>query len=194
MKKTKTLASLLVAASCLACGGSSAPRTAVSAAPPESTDLKPIGTREAQSAPSLPPGHPKVAPGASAGPVADHSAGRVSGTVLLSPKLAAGPGDVLYLIAKQGPTTLAVRRIDKPVFPFEFELTGADAMVSDVPFVGPVDLVARVSRTGDAIPAKGDLEGVTRGVAVPASGIRIAIDTSPRPVGMTGFDAWRASQ
>ena len=101
--------------------------------------------------------------------MADHSAGRVSGTVLLSPKLAAGPGDVLYLIAKQGPTTLAVRRIDKPVFPFEFELTGDDAMVSDVPFVGPVDLVARVSRTGDAIPAKGDLEGVIKGLAVPAS-------------------------
>ncbi len=98
--------------------------------------------------------------------------------MLLAAKLAAGPGDVLYLIAKQGPTTLAVRRIDKPVFPLEFELTGADAMVSGVPFVGPVDLVARLSRTGDAIPAKGDLEGVTKGVAVPASGVKITIDTT----------------
>jgi cytochrome c-type biogenesis protein CcmH len=178
VNKTKTLASLLVAGSCLACGGSSPPRPAASAAAPESADLKPIGTREAQAAPSLPPGHPAIAPGATAGPAADQSAGRVAGTVLLSPKLAAGPGDVLYLIAKQGATTLAVRRIDKPVFPFEFELTGADAMVSGVPFVGPVDLVARLSRTGDAIPAKGDLEGVTKGVAVPASGVKIAIDTT----------------
>jgi cytochrome c-type biogenesis protein CcmH len=178
VKKTSTLASLLVAASCLACGGASAPRAAASAAPADAGDLKPIGTREAQAAPSLPPGHPSVAPGAAAGPAADRSAGHVSGTVVLSPKLAAGPGDVLYLIAKQGTTTLAVRRIDKPVFPLDFELTGADAMVSGAPFVGPVDLVARLSRTGDAIPAKGDLEGVTKAVAVPASGLKVTIDTT----------------
>jgi cytochrome c-type biogenesis protein CcmH len=178
VKKTKTLASLIVSAACVACGGSSAPRTAASPAPPDSGDLKPIGTREAQPSPSLPPGHPKVAPGATAGSSADVSLGRVAGTVLLSPKLAAGPGDVLYLIAKQGATTLAVRRIDKPAFPLDFELTGADAMVSGVPFVGPVDLVARLSRTGDAIPAKGDLEGVTKGVAVPAAGVKVTIDTT----------------
>jgi hypothetical protein len=39
-----------------------------------------------------------------------------------------------------------------------------------------VDVVARVSRTGDAIPAKGDLEGVTKGVAIPASGVRVTVD------------------
>jgi cytochrome c-type biogenesis protein CcmH len=104
----------------------------------------------------------------------------VAGTVLLSAKLSAGPGDVLYLIAKKGPTTLAVRRIDKPAFPLEFELSGADAMVSGVPFEGPVDLVARLSRTGDAIPAKGDLEGVAKGVAVPAARVKVTID-SVRP-------------
>jgi cytochrome c-type biogenesis protein CcmH len=102
---------------------------------------------------------------------------RLSGTILLAPKLAAGPGDVLYVMAKKGPTTLVVRRIEKPAFPVAFELSENDAMVSGVAFEGPVDVVARVSRTGDAIPAKGDLEGVTQGVATPGSGIRVTIDT-----------------
>lgn len=190
MKKTSKLASLLVTASCLACGGSSAPRAGASAAPSESGDLKPLGTREAPApqaagmppgqgdAASLPPGHPPIGAAAAGGPASDRSAGHLAGTVQLSPKLAAGPGDVLYLIAKKGPTTLAVRRVEKPTFPLDFELTGADAMVSGVPFEGPVDLVARLSRSGDAIPAKGDLEGVTKGVAVPASGIKVTIDTT----------------
>ncbi len=178
MKKTKALASLLAAAACVACGGSSAPRTAASAAPPDSGDLKPIGTREAPASPALPPGHPPIGSGAAAGPASSHAQAGVSGTVALAPKLVAGPGDVLYLIAKQGATTLAVRRIEKPAFPLDFELTGADAMVSGVAFEGPVDVVARLSRSGDAIPAKGDLEGVTKGVAVPASRVTITIDTT----------------
>lgn len=192
MKKTPKLAALIVGATCLACGGSPAPRTSATAAPTESGDLKPLGTREAPSpqapgpppgadaATGLPPGHPPIGSGAAAGTAADRAQGSVVGTVLLSAKLNAGPGDVLYLIAKKGPTTLAVRRIDKPAFPLEFELSGADAMVSGVPFEGPVDLVARLSRTGDAIPAKGDLEGVAKGVAVPAARVKVTID-SVRP-------------
>ncbi|HKZ31040.1 MAG TPA: hypothetical protein VJ648_01640, partial [Vicinamibacteria bacterium] len=158
--------------------------------PAESGDLKPIGTREAPAPQaagmppgqgdlaSLPPGHPPIGPAAAGGPASDRSAAHVAGTVQLSPKLVAGPGDVLYLIAKKGPTTLAVRRIEKPAFPLDFEVTGADAMVSGVPFEGPVDLVARLSRSGDAIPTKGDLEGVTKDVAVPASGVKVTIDTT----------------
>ena len=180
MKKTSEIVSLLVAASCLACGGATAPRADASATPSESGDLKPLGTLEASEpqASGLPPGHPPIGSGSAAGPTSDRAQGIVAGTVLLSPRLAAGPGDVLYLIAKNGPTTLAVRRIEKPAFPLAFELTGADAMVSGVPFEGPVDLVARLSRSGDAIPAKGDLEGVAKEVALPASGIRVTIDTT----------------
>ena len=176
-QKSKTLASLLVVACCFACGGSSAPRADASAAPPESGDPKALPPGPGDAA-SLPPGHPPIGPAAAGGSEADRSAGHVAGTVQLSPKLAAGPGDVLYLIAKKGATTLAVRRIEKPAFPLDFELTGADAMVSGVPFEGPVDLVARLSRSGDAIPAKGDLEGVAKGVAVPASGVKVTIDTT----------------
>jgi hypothetical protein len=40
-----------------------------------------------------------------------------------------------------------------------------------------VDVVARVSRTGDAIPTKGDLEGTAKSVKVPAKDVRLTIDT-----------------
>ena len=83
-------------------------------------------------------------------------------------------------MAKKGTATLAVRRVDKPSFPFAFEIGGGDAMMGGAAFEGPVDVVARVSRTGDAIPAKGDLEGIGEGRQGPAKDVRLTID-SVRP-------------
>jgi cytochrome c-type biogenesis protein CcmH len=125
------------------------------------------------AAPALPSGHPPLgepAPGAK-------SAGSIAGTLALSPKLKVNPSDVLYIMAKKGTATLAVRRVDKLSFPMEFEISGGDAMMGGAAFAGPVDVVARVSRTGDAIPAKGDLEGWAKGVKVPAKGLQLTIDT-----------------
>jgi cytochrome c-type biogenesis protein CcmH len=121
----------------------------------------------------LPSGHPPIgepAPGAK-------SAGSIAGTITLSPALKVGPSDVLYVMAKNGTATLAVRRVDKPSFPFSFEISGGDAMMGGASFAGPVDVVARVSRTGDAIPAKGDLEGVAKNVKIPARNVKLTIDT-----------------
>ena len=50
-------------------------------------------------------------------------------------------------------------------------------MMAGIDFVGPVDVVARLSKTGDAIPAKGDLEGVARAVKIPATGVKLTIDS-----------------
>jgi cytochrome c-type biogenesis protein CcmH len=123
---------------------------------------------------ALPAGHPPIgepAPGAK-------SAGSLAGTIALSPKLTAGPSDVLYVMAKKGAATLAVRRVDKPSFPFAFEISAGDAMMmGGGSLEGPVDVVARLSRTGDAIPAKGDLEGVAKNVKVPSKNVRLTIDT-----------------
>lgn len=190
MNENLRLICLLVAVSCVACGGPSAPRPAASAASPAASDeLRPLSSREAPatgpagtSAPvdpaaSLPPGHPPIGPAAPATPAGERAKARLSGTILLSPKLAAGASDVLYVMAKKGPTTLVVRRIEKPAFPVAFELSDSDSMGSGVAFEGTVDVVARLSRSGDAIPTKGDLEGTTRGVALPASGVRVTIDT-----------------
>jgi cytochrome c-type biogenesis protein CcmH len=121
----------------------------------------------------LPSGHPPIgepAPGAK-------PAGSIAGTIALSPALKVGPSDVLYVMAKNGTATLAVRRVDKPSFPFAFEISGGDAMMGGGSFAGPVDVVARVSRTGDAIPAKGDLEGVAKNVKIPARNVKLTIDT-----------------
>jgi len=186
-----------------ACGGASTPPPPVATAPPSRTadDLRPMSSRESAtpagapagpvdtSAP-LPPGHPplegaaaQTAPLPSGHPPLGQpaagatSAGSITGTITLSPKLKVGPSDVMYVMAKNGPATLAVRRVEKPSFPFAFEITGGDAMANGGAFQGPVDVVARVSRTGDAIPAKGDLEGVARNIKVPAKNVSLTIDS-----------------
>jgi len=141
--------------------------------PPGHPPLEGAPSQGAATAAPLPAGHPPIgepAPGAK-------PSSTIRGTIALSPKLQVGPADVMYVMAKKGTATLAVRRIDKPSFPFAFELAGGDAMMGGAAFEGPVDVVARVSRSGDAIPAKGDLEGVARGVKVNARDVRLTIDT-----------------
>ena len=188
-----------------ACGGASAPPPPVATPSRTADDLRPMSSRESStpagapaaapagpvdaSAP-LPPGHPplEAAPTQAAPLPSGHppigepppgvrSAGSITGTIVLSPRLKVGPTDVMYIMAKNGPATLAVRRVAKPSFPFTFEITGGDAMVSGGAFQGPVDVVARVSRTGDAIPAKGDLEGVAKNVKVPSKNVSLTIDS-----------------
>ncbi len=198
------LASLVALA---ACGGSSAPPPPVAraTASPAPDDLRPLSSRDSSVPPvpesehaapgaaqSLPPGHPPVGGGdptggdphggpdphgnvAAAGPV--RSAGSITGSISVAPKLRSGSGGVLYVIAKRGASTIAVRRVDRPAFPFAFEISGADTMSPGIAFEGPLDVVARLSSSGDAIPAKGDIEGAARNVKVPARGVSITIDT-----------------
>jgi cytochrome c-type biogenesis protein CcmH len=152
-----------------AAGATAGPVDASATLPP---GHPPLEGATSQAAP-LPSGHPPIgepAPGAK-------SAGSVTGTITLSPNLKVGPSDVMYIMAKNGSATLAVRRIEKPSFPFAFEITGGDAMMSGGALEGPVDVVARVSRTGDAIPAKGDLEGVAKGIKVPSKGVQLTVDS-----------------
>jgi hypothetical protein len=188
-----------------ACGGASTPPPPVATATPAQSadDLRPMSSREATgtaataapagpvdasaplpaghppiegaptAAPPLPTGHPPLG----APPAGATSAGNIAGTIALSPKLKVGPSDVLYVMAKKGKETLAVRRVDKPSFPFEFEISAGDAMMGGGAFEGAVDVVARVSRTGDAIPSKGDLEGTAKGVKVPSKGVKVTIDS-----------------
>jgi hypothetical protein len=195
----KILRPLPLAVLLAACGGAQGPPPPVARAttpPPASDEISPLSSRDASATPApdaatvsgssqanaaLPPGHPAVgAPDphgnvAGAGPTT--SAGSITGTIALSPKLRSSPSDVLYVIARKGTSTLAARRIDRPTFPLAFEISGSDAMMSGIAFEGPLDVVARVSKSGDAIPAKGDLEGTARNVKVPAQGVRLTIDS-----------------
>ena len=202
---SKTLRPLPLLLVLAACGGSSAPPPPVATATPSrpADDLRPLSSREggapaAATKPAvpvdaqapLPPGHPPLesaptqAPPLPAGhpPIGEpgpgaKSAGPIAGTIALSPKLKVGPTDVLYVMAKRGTATLAVKRVDKPSFPLAFEISGGDAMMGGGSLEGPVDVVARVSRTGDAIPAKGDLEGVVKNVKVPSKSVHLTIDS-----------------
>lgn len=188
-----TSLSVVLALLSLACSDSSAPRPVPApTAPPDagadglrplsSRDSGPAGTATPGGAPTgeLPPGHPPIegmAPSTGPDGSAD-SASAVSGTITLADSLASAllPSDVLYVMAKKDGATLAVRRVDAPRFPFSFDLGGADAMVAGTDLSGPVDIVVRVSKTGDAIPSAGDLEGTTSGVAVPSSEVAVTID------------------
>jgi hypothetical protein len=102
----------------------------------------------------------------------------ITGTIVLSPTLVGrvASTDVLYIMARRGSATLAVRREEGVRFPFPFEISGGDAMVAGVVLEGKVDVVARLSKTGDATASKGDLEGVRGSVAVPARDVTVTID------------------
>jgi cytochrome c-type biogenesis protein CcmH len=151
---------------------------------PSANAIRPLTSRDgaapeaAPGAPAegLPPGHPPVggAPSAS-------TAGAVTGTIAVAPSLAGrvGTSDVLFLVARSASTrqVLAVRKEEAARFPFAFEISGMDAMVEGTSFEGPLDITARISKSGDAIPAKGDIEGFARGVATGAKGVSITLDS-----------------
>jgi cytochrome c-type biogenesis protein CcmH len=88
-------------------------------------------------------------------------AGRVSIEPGLAPKVA--PTDVLFVIVRRPggmPRPVAVKRIDAPQFPVEFEITNRDVMVQGSELRGMVEVVARVDKDGKAGPPQaGDLEG-----------------------------------
>ena len=88
-------------------------------------------------------------------------------------------GGVLFVIARSAASKqiVAVRREDAAAFPFPFRISGGDAMIAGTAFAGPLDITARLSKSGDAVAAKGDLEGVARGVNVGASDVVLTLDT-----------------
>lgn len=145
-----------------ACGDGRAADPAPSAPPPASVASTP--------APALPHGHP---------PVESAAAGAVAGTVTLAPAVtaAARDGRALFLIARAGKDRqiVAVRKIDAPAFPCAFELSAQDAMSHGTAFDGPLELTARLSRSGDAAPAAGDVEGLAASVAPGARDVRIEL-------------------
>lgn len=132
---------------------------------------------------ALPPGHPPLGAPASTAPADPAQA--ISGQVAVAPAVAGkvkSPA-ALFLIARSAESQqiVAVRKEDAAAFPFSFTISGADAMMGGGgPFSGLLDLTARVSSTGDAMPGPGDVEGVLKGVKVGTRDARITLD-SVRP-------------
>jgi len=89
------------------------------------------------------------------------------------------PEEVLSIIARTSPSRriVPVRKEERVQFPFRFRLSSSDTMMPGTPFEGPFDLTARLSRSGDAAPQAGDLEGSVKNVAAGARGVSVIVDT-----------------
>ncbi len=115
-------------------------------------------------------------------PIAN-AAAAVSGTVTLSRSVAAGaaPGDTVFVFARaaSGPRMpLAVRRATVADLPITFRLDDSMAMTPAMTISKADRIVvgARISKSGNATPQSGDLQGESETVAPGASGIAITID------------------
>jgi cytochrome c-type biogenesis protein CcmH len=98
--------------------------------------------------------------------VAATKGSRISGTVQISAELApqAAPGTTLFIYATDGTTPgapLAVLRLRVDRWPVSFVLDDADAMIPgrNLSASKSVQLEARISTSGEALPRPGDLVG-----------------------------------
>lgn len=107
----------------------------------------------------------------------------ISGTVSLSPALASKvrPDDSVFVFARPADGSrmpVAVVRARASELPLRFTLDDSRAMAptSKISALTEVIVNARVSRSGNAIPASGDLEGATEKVKVGTQGMQLTID------------------
>jgi cytochrome c-type biogenesis protein CcmH len=75
---------------------------------------------------------------------------------------------------------LAVLRKQVKDLPLEFALDDSMAMAPNLKLSGFAEVIvgARVSRSGNATPQSGDLQGLSRPVKVGATGVGVVIDTA----------------
>jgi cytochrome c-type biogenesis protein CcmH len=103
------------------------------------------------------------APSASA-PAA--TSAQVSGTLTIDPKLKVNvdPNAALFIIARPaggaGGPPLAVKKIDKPVFPLTYSLSQENVMMQGTPFAGKINITVRLDKDGNAVTrTPGDMTG-----------------------------------
>jgi cytochrome c-type biogenesis protein CcmH len=111
----------------------------------------------------------------------------IAGTVSLSPALRANtsPEDQVFIFARaaQGPKMpLAVMRKKVKELPATFSLDDSMAMAPEMRLSSFPEIVvgARISKSGNAAPQSGDLEGFSKPVKLGAGGVAVVID-SARP-------------
>jgi len=106
----------------------------------------------------------------------------LQGTVSLDPALKkkVSPGDAVFVLARPvsgSKMPLAVVRITADKLPYSFTLDDSMAMAPNAKLSGQakVTVVARISKSGNALPQKGDVEGLSAPVAPGASGVKVVI-------------------
>lgn len=150
-------------------GPSGAPTAAAMPGAPSAALLPPAGNAAAQAAQAAP-----VSPAAAA-------ATAIRGTVKLSAQLKerAAPEDTVFIFARPagGGMPLALMRKQVRELPAEFTLDDTQAMTPTARLSGAqrVMVTARISKSGQAMPAAGDLEGQSAEVAPGAQGVVVEI-------------------
>ena len=107
----------------------------------------------------------------------------IGGKVIIGPSLAGkgSPTDTLFVFARETsgpPMPVAIVRATKKDLPFTFRLDDSNSMMPSrkLSDVGMVVIVARLSKSGQAMPQSGDLEGMSQPVKPGMEGITIVID------------------
>jgi cytochrome c-type biogenesis protein CcmH len=108
----------------------------------------------------------------------------IRGVVSLDPKLKGkvAPGDTVFVLARPASGSrmpLAVARTTVDKLPYTFSLDDSMAMSPDAKLSGhaTVVVVARVSKSGTAMPQKGDIEGMSAEVKPGDSGVKVQMST-----------------
>ena len=106
----------------------------------------------------------------------------VQGVVSLNPALKGKvkPGDTVFVLARPAAGSrmpLAVLRTTVEKLPYPFTLDDSMAMAPDARLSGQAKVVitARISRSGQAAPQKGDIEGASAPVAPGATGVGVVL-------------------
>ena len=107
----------------------------------------------------------------------------ITGKVSLAPSLASkgAATDTLFVFARETngpPMPVAIVRATKKDLPFTFRLDDTTSMMPSrkLSDVGTVVIVARLSKSGQAMPQSGDLEGMSQPVTPGTEGVAIVID------------------
>lgn len=128
---------------------------------------------------------PAAAPATAAAATGTSISGRVDISPALASRVALSDTVFVYARATQGAGAgsrmpLAVMRFAARELPRNFELTDAMAMAPDHRLSGAAAVVveARVSKSGNALPASGDLVGTSPAIAPGARGVTLLINST----------------
>jgi cytochrome c-type biogenesis protein CcmH len=132
-----------------------------------------LATRPSTTVPPATPSTPSAA-----------ESSAITGRVTLDPKLRdrVGANDALFIFARaaNGPRMpLAVVRATAGTLPHEFRLDDSMAMAPNARLSGATDVIveARISKTGNAMPSAGDLQGTSGEVKPGTHDVSIVIDS-----------------
>lgn len=103
----------------------------------------------------------------------------ISGMIDVTDAVEVRESDSLFVILRRkgvpGPP-LAVLRLDGPNFPVPYSIGPESRMIQGNPFLGPFEIEARLSRSGEPTPQSGDVEGIyPEPVEAGAGGINILL-------------------